>query len=249
MAKIIMQEYTRGVNLCNSISFTTDVLFPILSNTVSLSKSSFENLIVHSFGENKSASCTKASAKIHIIVQLELQNAFRTPACNTGQYFQCRPELTSASQTLTGLCYWASLIWSTEEAKFTWHRSVGFCTYLQLLVLLLKSAWLWLHNKEILLTGHGTLEIRVFSLRDWIKLPMYCEASGWIAHKASEASFLLLIWGETEVTVLDLYTYRGGKKWLQLSLSVFLTPGTPGVNKYRIPTHVYFRLWYFYSTT
>jgi len=41
----------------------------------------------------------------------------------------------------------------------------------------------------------------------------------------------------------------GGGKLLQLSLSVFLTPGTLGVHKYSIPAHVYFRLWYFYSIT
>ena len=33
MATTIMQEYTPGVNLRNSISFITSVLFPILSNT------------------------------------------------------------------------------------------------------------------------------------------------------------------------------------------------------------------------
>lgn len=38
---------------------------------------------------------------------------------------------------------------------------------------------------------------------------MYCEASGWIMYKVSEPSFQVLIWGETDVTVLDLYTYRG----------------------------------------
>lgn len=92
MAKIIMQEYTLGVNLCNSISFTTDVLFPIFFNTVSLSKSSFEDIIVHSFGENKSVSYTKALVGINIIVQLELQNAFKTNTCNIRQYFHSAEE-------------------------------------------------------------------------------------------------------------------------------------------------------------
>ena len=54
-------------------------------NTVS--QSSFENIIVHSFGKNKPVSYTKALVQIQITVQLELQNAFKTNACNMGQYF------------------------------------------------------------------------------------------------------------------------------------------------------------------
>lgn len=68
------------------------MLFPVLSNIVSLSKSSFESIIVHSFGENKSVSYTKALVEIHIIVQLDLQNAFKTNACNMGQYFHSAEE-------------------------------------------------------------------------------------------------------------------------------------------------------------
>lgn len=57
MAKIIMKEYTLGVNGCYSVA---------LSNTLSLHKSSFKNIILYSFGENKSVSSTKAIVQIHI---------------------------------------------------------------------------------------------------------------------------------------------------------------------------------------
>lgn len=63
-----MQEYTPGVSLSNSISFTTNILFPISYNIVSLSKSSLETIIVHSFGEDKAVSHTEALKLIHIIV-------------------------------------------------------------------------------------------------------------------------------------------------------------------------------------
>lgn len=53
-----MQEYTLGVNLSNSISFTTNILFPISSNIVSLSKSSLETIIAPSLGEDKAVSHT-----------------------------------------------------------------------------------------------------------------------------------------------------------------------------------------------
>lgn len=127
MAKIIMKEYTLGVNVCYSVSFTSKVLFPALSNTLSLPKSSFENIIVHSFGENKSVSSTKALVQIHITVQLELQNAFQANACNTGQYLHStekRKQCESNINRFVLLCIiinktsWLSQVYLTLSSCF-----------------------------------------------------------------------------------------------------------------------------------
>lgn len=113
--------------------------------------------------------------------------------------------------SIINMKYWVSQVYL---ALFSW------VLYLVTVTSTITKKCLAMTTQQgILLTGHGTLEIKVFALWDWIKLPMYCEASGWIAHEVSEASFLLLIWGETEVTVSDLYTYGVGGKLLQLSHS------------------------------
>lgn len=106
---------------------------------------------------------------------------------------------------------------------------------------LLTSVWLSLHYKAIL-TWHRTLEISLLFTGS-NKAPYYCKASDWITQEMADASSLALIWGETDVTGLDLYAYRGQKEKRLQSLSGFLIQGISGW------TSIEFIPWYFYSST
>lgn len=136
---------------CTSASFATKELFAILPSAVSLSKSSFEDIIVHSFGENKSVSHTKALVQIHITVQREVQIAVKANARAVGRAFAVLPE-RPAAVTQRRRC----ALEHRPYCKALTKPNLPATGQL-LFAPLLTAVWLSLHDKEMP-TGRGTLE-------------------------------------------------------------------------------------------
>lgn len=86
------------------------------------------------------------------------------------------------------------------------------------------------------LAGQGTLERTEFSLQDWIKLPVHHDTSGWHMEGVRALSPSGDLGRRSSLGSLHM----GGND--STKFKCLSNPKTSGLNKFRIPTHVYFRL-------